>query len=286
MARVIRADLHNHLATHSPEFTLREVADIVRKKLGAGGMIAVVNFKTEQGNDENAWNYENLIKRNGLYAIKSTGDAVYDSNRDVTIVKAQEIPVDRGDHSFAHLLAIGISKGDSVKPWQSVEDTLADIKENYHAIVVVPHPFASNGLGDYLDEHPDLLGYIDAIETHSSGAALFFGANLKARVLHDSVKRDFPIASIKSSDGHSLSEIGRSYIEIPEPEIEEGLGLTDELSKNLMDQIGCGKSGNSYWPTIKHLATLAPIEVKELLTGKYDQTFTKEFVDKLRGKKK
>lgn len=212
---MVKADLHNHLRTSSRYFEgdFDKAVDTTLRKLGAGAVLGVVNFSD--------WRYEHLIDLGG-YERQNMGDnknGVYVPEKDVYIVKGQEVPTKEG-----HLLVFGTGARTHLREGRKLEDTIKEARDQ-NGIIVVDHPFHVAGLGNYLEQNPKLLEQIDAIEIHNGEASFGFPfgpipsrANKKAQEFYARIKSDFPsLGAISSSDGHSMYELGSSWTEIRRP---------------------------------------------------------------------
>lgn len=214
--KMIKADLHNHIQTRSriKEKYFDKVVDTAIKRLGYNSMIGVVNFNDDR--------YEKLTGQRGydrfdcnsyVYASQQGVLDALTENNGVAIVKGQEIPTKQG-----HLLALGLKKNVHLKSRRSLEDTIAEAKDE-NAIIIADHPMYFESCGDYLMKNPKLLDKIDAIEVYNGEtsfgipfSALKPGTNQKMQESFNELKEEHPnLGGVTSSDGHSLYELGRSY---------------------------------------------------------------------------
>jgi len=204
----VQADLHNHIQTGGrikDGCFDKVIAALCRKSIG---MIGVINFDDDR--------YEQLVNCKGSgrndrgFYVRLYGG--------LTLIKGQEIPTKQG-----HLLALGLKKNVHLKSGKTLEDTIAEAKDE-NAVIIADHPMYFEGCGDYLMKNPKLLKKIDAIEVYNAttslgipGTPLKSGTNKKAQEWFNSIKDEYPnLGCISSSDGHSLYEIGRNYITIDE----------------------------------------------------------------------
>lgn len=227
---MVKADLHNHLRTTSSfkDADFNKAIDKIRKRLGVGGVLGLINFADDR--------YEDLISRPG-YERQNIGNAVYVPEKDVLIVKGQEIPTQQG-----HLLVLGIEQNKHMISGRSLKDTLKEAKDN-NGTIIADHPFYIDGIGGYLSEHPELMKDIDALEV-INGEAHFgvpftripFGANQKAIDFYRDIRTSQEhLGAIASSDGHSFYEIGRAYTHISRPDIQNSIKLADSLRKSVRE---------------------------------------------------
>lgn len=224
--RQVNADLHNHLATRRDlshlEFDI--VIDTIRERLGPGGIFGVCNF------DDNR--YEQFVGKQG-YERENMGNAIYVPEKDIWVVKGQEVHSKDGS-----VLVLGLNEGKALKSGRPLEDTIKESKD-HKGINVMVHPFHIAGLGRYFEynfrkynETPlmqtiyfELFRKFDGIEIHNSEAALSLfpitplNPNEKARELFRMMRYfHTKLGTVISSDGHSVWEIGTSYMTVDFPE--------------------------------------------------------------------
>ncbi len=222
----IKADLHNHFATIGSDINnFNEAIDAIRKKLGEGGICGLVNFEDKR--------YEAFSGLKG-YEREDIGNAVYVPEKQVLVVKGQEVPTKQG-----HLLVLGLQKDVFLRKARSLEDTIKEARDN-NGIIIADHPFYKCGIGNYLAKNEKPLEEIDAIEVYNGEANLYIplitriGTNTKAQVFYEFAKKYYPdLGSFVSSDGHSLYEIGSSWMKIPEPCLKNSETLTKSLRKGI-----------------------------------------------------
>lgn len=253
---MVKADLHNHLRTSSRCFEgdFNRAVDIASRKLGAGAILGIVNFSD--------WRYEHLISLEG-YERQNLGDnknGIYVPEKDVYIVKGQEIPTKEG-----HLLVFGTGARVHLREGRKLEDTIEEAKDQ-NGIIVADHPFYVAGIGSYLEQNPSLTEQLDAIEVHNGEAS--FGlpvgpvplnANKKAQEFYARIKHDFPnLGAISSSDGHSMYELGSSWTEIDKPTNENFVNsLKEDIRKTDLNTLK--KMKGSVFGAIDHISDLVLI---------------------------
>ncbi|MFA5857040.1 MAG: hypothetical protein WC867_06775 [Candidatus Pacearchaeota archaeon] len=252
----IKADLHNHLRTSSRNYQndFNKTIDITSSRLGPGGVIGLINFSDKR--------YESFIDLNGYERvfIGENKNGIYIPEKNVLVIKGQEVPTKLG-----HVLVLGLEKDVYIKENRSLIDTINESLDN-GGIVVSDHPYYAHGIGNYLESNPKILENIDAIEVHNGEAALGipktplpYGSNKKAQLFYDRIKPDFPhLGALSSSDGHSLYELGRSWTEIDNLNLENKTKFTSSLrnsirnTNNLSER--CNK--NSIIGAIDHITDL------------------------------
>lgn len=211
--RTVKADLHNHLRTTSyfREGDFNRAVDIGQKRLGEGGIFGVVNFSDTR--------YEKFSELKGYERVfvGEEENGVYVPERDILIVKGQEVPTRSG-----HLLVMGLPKNKHIKERRTLVDTISEARDK-RGIVIADHPFYRDGIGHTLLASPELIEGIDAIESFNGEAALWIPkltpgrANRKAEKFSDYVRGYTFSRAMKrlgrltSSDGHSFLELGRCW---------------------------------------------------------------------------
>ncbi len=232
MTEIIRADLHQHLRTSSRfrEGDFDRAVNVAYKRLGQGGVLGLVNFDDHR--------YEDFIGLRG-YDREDIGNAVYVPERDILVVKGQEIQTVEG-----HLLVLAIPKNVHLRSGRNItlEYALKE-KNERNGIGVLVHGWYWEGAGPYLMKHPELIEEpygIDAIEVENGGANLWLPfltprkANKKAQEYFLELRKENPhLGALASGDGHSFYEIGFVYTEIPRPVAESSETLSTTLKEGV-----------------------------------------------------
>lgn len=289
----VKADLHNHLSTRMYRGEFNPVIDTALNRLGNGAVLGLVNFSDTR--------YERFVQAKG-YDRKDIGNAVYVPEKDVLVVKGQELKTKQG-----HILVLGLQKDVHLKEDRTLDDAIKESKDN-NGIIIADHMFYKEGIGPFLEandsylkqaeqkaksapeerrnisilpegKNDSYLNYLDAIEIFNGEASLWIpkltpkNANIKAEILFRRIIEDYPnIGGISTSDGHSFYEIGRCYSYIDFPDIENSEKLAESFRKSIRecrgDQLKEHKR-SSIWGRIgalDHLADLAAIiAVKKFL---------------------
>jgi len=261
--RNIKADLHNHWRTRGYDinpnkWSLDNIASIVRRRLGPGGTIGLVNFA---GTEENASNYEKVLRAN-YGQVDDIGNGFYVPDWDVTIIKGEEV-VTRVGGGFGDLLVLGVGTDKHMVHEESLEDALKRAHD-YGGLTIADHAFGKRGIGPYLVEHPELLGQLDGIEVFNCEARwlpslLPRGANPKAQEFYDQVYEDYPnLAAIYTSDGHSPREVGDTYMVLGNLDLHDSETLVESLNHRMRRPIfvKCGGAVSGYLGVIEHIAGL------------------------------
>ena len=106
---------------------------------------------------------------------------------------------------------IGLFLSEAVPPGLSAQETMSRIRDQ-GGLVAIPHPF-----GRSLPRHPnvlvsqDILSQVDIIEVFNSRTP-FSGSIRRAAML----AKEKGKAASAGSDAHTLSEIGRAYVQMPD----------------------------------------------------------------------
>jgi hypothetical protein len=105
---------------------------------------------------------------------------------------------------------MGLFLTEEVPRGLSVQETIARIKSQ-GGLVNIPHPFGHLPLGNKKLLTEEILSQVDLIEVFNSRVP-FRNSAAKARELASKYK----LPASAGSDAHTLSEIGRAYVEMPE----------------------------------------------------------------------
>ena len=124
----VKADLHNHIRTRSPlkEEFFNKTINKARRRLGPGGVWALINFSDSR--------YETFAGLRGYNRI-NLRSGIYVPEKDILVVKGQEVPTKQG-----HLLVLGLEKDKHLKDGRILEDTIKEAKD-HNGILIVDHPF-------------------------------------------------------------------------------------------------------------------------------------------------
>ncbi|MCK5043774.1 hypothetical protein KAR52_02125 [Candidatus Pacearchaeota archaeon] len=259
----IKADLHNHLKTLSGMNGLfNKTIDKISFSLDVGGLMGLVNYEDKR--------YESFIGLKG-YNRENLGNAIYIPEKDILIIKGQEIPTKQGD-----LLVLGLDENQYLQSGRSLEDTFKEAKDN-NGIIITDHPFYFAGVGYYLKRNPRLLEYLDGMEIHNGEANIWIpkiapaNANKISQEFYEEIKNNYDMGAISCSDGHSLYEIGSSYIFLEKPNIENSEKLNESLRKSIRGHKDFyqDKQTNSNIGAIDHISKLVGLKVLQKLGIKF-----------------
>lgn len=245
--RLVRADFHNHLKTGGfppRNIDVNRVIDTARARLGEGGILGVINYPP-------ATRYEDLASSRG-YDRQDLGNAVYFPDQSITVIKGVEFEVKLPDGRYVDLLVLGLDKDKSPTSRRNLKDAIREVRD-LGALIGVDHPFHKDGAGPFLERNPEYLWGFDFFETHNGEASLWLpghsNSNQRAQNFFDKVRRTYEeletrLGKLVSSDGHSIREIGSSWMEIPALNLANRdtivaslkQGMVDAASLNLLDQ--------------------------------------------------
>jgi hypothetical protein len=250
----VRADLHNHLRMDKlrgrKNNTFNEVIDAAAKKLECGGVFALANYGDKRFEDfSELLGYDRIQFNNALYVPE----------KEIWVVKGEEIETKQG-----HMLALGVDKYKKIAFGRNIKDTIKEAKD-LGALIGVDHPFYLEGAGEFLiDSHQNYFGDIHFWEVHNGEAALWIPgmtkrkANDRANDIFNELKGDYQnLAKSVASDGHSIYELGSSYMEIPKISGTNRKEIVDSLYNSMLaatNQNMPDKRTNNYIGAINHCA--------------------------------
>lgn len=222
-SRFVDADLQNHWSTFSRVLDADKVADTARERLGEGGVVGLVNYD-DCRYEAFARQAERVTDSNNL------GNGFLFSERDVLVVRGQEVKTESGD-----LLIFGLEEGVHLKKGMSLEATIKDSHQK-GGIVVITTPYFMSKVGEEIETNPDLLREVAAIETHDGGI-MSRAANKKAKELYRRFGEKYGLGELASSDGHSFFEVGGSTSMLEMPSGYTGIQEASELRGLLREGI-------------------------------------------------
>jgi predicted metal-dependent phosphoesterase TrpH len=180
---LIRADLHVHTCYSIDCFTPLEL--IIGHCLNTGiNCLAISDHNTIAG----------ALKLQEMAPFK--------------VIVAEEIKTSMGE-------LMGLFLTEEIPKGLSLEETITQIRKQ-GGLVGIPHPFGREPLLSLRGERhnllsPEILSQVDIIEVFNSRDP-FLNSSSKARRL----AQDYGLADSAGSDAHTLAEIGRAYVEMPE----------------------------------------------------------------------
>ncbi len=224
----IKADLHEHWRTPSKikENDFNNIVNTAHKRLGKGGIVGLVNFEDNR--------YEAITRLKG-YSRENLGNAVYVPEKEITLIRGQEIPTKEG-----HLLSLALPEDLNLPSGEPIKETVKRIRDN-NGIVVVDHPFYFEGIGGYLSKNQETLEDIDALEVWNASACfgiaftpLKINANKMALEFFNSIKNNFPyLGGLCVQDGHSKYEFARSYSVLEDISRENSETISNSLRSSI-----------------------------------------------------
>jgi hypothetical protein len=207
---MIRADLHNHLGRDGANPGFDETINIAHSRLGNGGIIGIAN--------SDDYRFEKFVSQRGKYSRTTIDNrAVYVHEKDMWVVKCQEMFTEKGD-----ILAVAMPKSVNVKT-KKVKDAMKAAR-GIGASLVAVHSFYKQGIGKFLEDNLDLLPEFASFEVYNGSAEFSLppifpkNANPKALDFYNffcrTELRGMPGMS-SFTDGHSAEVIGTCYTELP-----------------------------------------------------------------------
>jgi len=214
----VYADLHTHLRTGCipKDWDFDKVIDAAYKRLGPGGILGLCNCK-----DNRYERFANLRTGSKGYARIDCGFAVYVPQKDIWIIKGQEVNTSEGE-----VLVLGLKAGNHIKEGLSLIETLYDAKfRSDDTISIIVHPFWKDGAGKGFDKllnavpKAELEKLVDGFEVFDANASFYVpfliekNANEKAITYYNRkiITAGLDIGAVMSSDNHSLRGIGKGY---------------------------------------------------------------------------
>lgn len=224
--RIIKADLHNHFTHRSKILDVNRLADIVYQRGGNGAICALVNYDDKR--------FEAFADRAEKASPRATriGNAVYFPDRNIYIVKGEEVPTQEGD-----LLVLATEEGIHLSQGQPLEYSLKEGEEK-GGIPIITTPYFMSKVGKTIKNSPGLFAKSPiVIEVHNGEATK--NANRQAYELYRWLKArlDNDVAAVVNSDGHSFREVFSSYTKFT---VDDDLFKTTdmkEFTKQLRDTI-------------------------------------------------
>ncbi len=229
--RWVRADLHNHLGRVQDidDVGFDYIADHSARVMGPGGLVGVVNY----------WgrvprlHYDTFAGLKGRYERLELGNAIILPGKDnLGFVRGDEIEF-LYDGRKVHLLVLGAMPGTKFTTHMSLDDTLSQAEDSGGKIFL-DHPFALQGLLNYLIHDPDklyeVMRRVHGMEVHNGEGIipappkLLLFANGRTQRFFDKlrkIKGYEDLIALVSSDGHSLDEVGSSYFYLRMPKTYE-----------------------------------------------------------------
>ena len=202
-----KVDIHNHLGRNGDNPGFDKTIDIAYSRLGEGGVFGIAN--------SDDFRYEKFVEqKGGKYNRVPVSDkkAVYVPERDMLVVKCQEMFTKQGD-----ILAIAMPHGKEVKT-KNTRDVIMEAID-LGAILDAVHPFYFESIGNFLEKNVGLLQLFSTWEVWNGSAVWLPGLS---RMNPNKKATDFYLSNFleslasgigmsASTDGHSAESIGKCY---------------------------------------------------------------------------
>ena len=249
----VKADLHNHLHTFTwiREGDFDKAVNRASLTLGMGGILGIANFADTR--------YEAYTQQRSKNKRKNLGNAVYVPEKDILVVKGQEVQTQQG-----HLLVLCLEENKHLGNNRTLEDSIKEAQD-FNAIIVADHTFYREGIGPYLEQHPELLEQLDALELNGEANSIPKlapkHANQKLLEFYSQIYKKYPrLGIIANSDGHSFREIGLSYTLLERPDLTS----SEVISATLRQAIRTATPKDTYLHqsrlgTYTHAGVLSPL---------------------------
>jgi hypothetical protein len=256
--RKVNADVHSHLKTDGELYKLgiNNIVDTARKRLGPGGILGITNCY-----DDRYEKFVNHLGKGKNYSWEDYGNTIYFPQRDIWIVKGQEVNTLEGE-----FLVLGLKYGEHMKDDKSFEYVVYDAKEREDTISVVVHPFWKDGTGKTFDKllkeksRSELERLIDGYEVFDANGCFYVpvlierNANGKAMIYYEKniELRCLDIGAIISSDNHSLRGVGKGYTTLSMPELIDGSEFIPILRNSMKGTRFEGKMTENWAGALRH----------------------------------
>lgn len=240
---LVKADLHNWLATTNefPESFFNKVVDRASKKLGPGGILGVVEASDEK-------RYGKFIELPG-YVREDLGNAIHLWDKDLTIIRGERV---FSNDKKGSVLVLGLKEENRMSHDRNLRDVFKEAKDKGGIIIYNP---AYCTLPSY-----SYLEFVDAIEAHNGSFALKLGSNELSQKFYKSHRDNYPIGYIVTSGGHSIREIGSSWMGIPNLNKTDADSIKESLrfgiSRNREPYVREEKKSNSHVMSAVHATKL------------------------------
>lgn len=218
MTVYVKADLHNYGQTSNDiNEGFERIVDRASKTLGLDGVVGIVDVHEKR--------YSKFKDKTKIpYGDLSIG--AYFSNEQVVVL--------RGVRTFtkddsSSVLTFGIPEGRYLPRRDNPGEIIKQAHEEYNAVIIAPQ---SDNLFRYLGKNPDAFALVDAIETFNGNYSIKKDSNKQAELFQ---KTNAIPSIVITSGGHSISEIGRSWMRIPMLDISS----EEELKSSLRDSLYC-----------------------------------------------
>ncbi len=215
---LVRADLHNYGQTSNLiSGGFDRIVAKAKERLGRGGVVGIVDVHEER--------YSRFRKNTPASQYEDLQHGVYFPNDNVLVLRG--VRTFTPDDSMS-ILAFGIPEGKYLRR-DEVSHMVKEAREEYDAVIIA---LQSQNLFKYLVRNPSLLEQIDAIEVFNGNYSIIPSSNQEAQLFWEFYrnKTENNLCSIVTSGGHSVSEIGLSWMMMPMLDLYSPGSLKESLA--------------------------------------------------------
>ncbi len=223
---LIKADLHNYGQTsNNIDEGFERIVQISHERLGSKGVVGIVDVQEER--------FSKFKKNTDVSGYEDLGHALYFPEKDILVL--------RGVRTFTRddsksLLVFGMNEGQYLKRGDDVGDMIKEAREVHNGVIIATE---GQPLVEYfsLSRNYPALKMIDAVETFNGSYSLMPTLNQYSERFFEKQKNaGLNLGSMVSSGGHSLYEIGLSWMQIPQIDKTNNLTITESLRESLKYQ--------------------------------------------------
>ncbi len=130
------------------------------------------------------------------------------------------------------LLAFGIPQNRYLPRRNSLGEMVQEAHEKYNAVIIALQGKSSL---DYFAQNTEFLKLVDAVEVFNGSYSIKKGSNEEAQRFFERYSKEFNLGSVVTSGGHSVSEIGSSWMRIYLPDFRSPEVLRESLRNGIKE---------------------------------------------------